>query len=161
MILSIWFVLTKTKQQSSLREVRRPCRICHAELPISQVCRCCCCGALFLSLTLERCRHHYIDLQGIAAHSQVFRSVSHLDYRPSISDALGLRLFSSLLYLLLGHMAYKDLPMCLHAMEDTGDASVTAGSNLGFTWRCVASGWHSGDHLATPSLLRLHGVDDR
>ena len=84
MILStcFFFVLTTTKQQSSLREVRRPCRICHAELHISQVCRCCCCccGALFFSLTLERCRHHYIDLQGIAAHSQVFRSISHLDY---------------------------------------------------------------------------------
>jgi hypothetical protein len=97
MILSIWFVvLTTTKQQRSSREVRRPCRIRHAELPISQVCRCyccCCCGALFLSLTLERCRHHYIDLQGTAAHSQVFLSVSHLHYRPSLSDALGLRLF--------------------------------------------------------------------
>jgi len=99
MILSIWFVvLTTTKQQSSWREVRRPCRIRHAELPISQVCRCCCCcccccGALFLSLTLERCRHHYIDLQGTAARSQVFRSVSHLDYWPSLSKALGLRLF--------------------------------------------------------------------
>ena len=136
MILSTWFVVvTTTKQQSSLREVRRPCRICHAELPISQVCRCCCCcccSALFFSLTLERCRHHYIDLQGIAAHSQVFRPVSHLDYRPSLYDALGLRLFSSILHLLLGHMAYKELPACLHAMEDVGDASVRAGKNLVF-----------------------------
>jgi hypothetical protein len=146
--------------------VRRPCRICHAELPISQVCRCCCCcccccSALFFSLTLEWCRHHYIDLQGIAAHSQVFRSVSHLDYWPSLYDALGLRLLSLILYLLLGHMACKELPMCLHTMEDIGDASATAGSNLGFIWRWVASAWYSGDHLAMPSLLRLHGVDDR
>jgi len=46
-------------------------------------------------------------------------------------------------------------------MGDIGDVSVTAGSNLGFIWRWVASGWHAGDHLATPSLLWLHGVDDR
>jgi len=51
----IWFVaLAAIKQQRSWRKVRRPCRICHSELPISQVF--CLFRALFLSLTFETCR---------------------------------------------------------------------------------------------------------
>jgi hypothetical protein len=140
MILFIWFVaLTVTKQQTSLRKVRRPCRICHGELPISQVCCCCCIGALFLSLTLQRCRHHYVWLPRNCGSqpSLPFRQLFRLPTVP-LWRSVPTSSFSSLLYLLLGHMTYKELPMCPHAVENTGDVSVKTQCSLGFIWRWVA-----------------------
>jgi hypothetical protein len=68
----------------------------------------------------------------LTAKSSVPSVISTTD-RPSLT--LWPFVFFLITVSLLGHMAYKELLMCLHTMEDIGDARLTAGSNLGFIWR--------------------------